>query len=60
MTKGQNLTRQYDKDVICSFKTKCVNYPDECHHCKFNASLDVDNHLEFKDKNTKVRYLEET
>jgi hypothetical protein len=47
-----------EKMVICSFYNRCKNYNIKCKNCKWNASLNMEDHLliETKDGRT-VRFL---
>jgi len=46
------------KEVVCSFYKKCRNYERECHHCKWNASCNLGDHLVLKTEDGKtIRYL---
>ena len=47
-----------DITVTCSFYKKCKNYSKECHHCKWNASMDIGDFLIMETKDGKtVRFL---
>ena len=50
-----------ENDVICSFYRTCINYGKECHRCKWNSSIEIDNFLELETNDGKtIRYLELT
>ena len=48
------------KLIICSFYSKCKNYPDKCDKCKWNAACEIGDFLALETKDGKtIRYLGE-
>jgi len=47
-----------EKNINCSFVSKCYNYKKMCDKCTLNSALNIGNYLEFEDKKSTVRFLE--
>lgn len=44
--------------IFCPFSDKCQNYREECHHCKWNIALELDDYLVIGDEDSMIEFLE--